>query len=89
MRRSTRSAGSCYHSFRGRGVAKIATAQAIGSLRAEAERRFLHAFPSVENPPSNAICRTLGFVLLGACQFEYPKGSFMQCNDWRLDLQGE
>jgi hypothetical protein len=22
------------------------------------------------------------------CEFEYPKGSFMQCNDWRLDLTG-
>ena len=48
--------------------------------------RFVHAFPSVDNPPSNALCRKLGFTLIEECEFEYPKGSFMQCNDWRLDL---
>jgi hypothetical protein len=24
--------------------------------------------------------------LIEECEFEYPKGSFMQCNDWRLEL---
>lgn len=33
-----------------------------------------------------AICRKLGFQLLGACEFEYPKRHFMSCNDWQLDL---
>jgi RimJ/RimL family protein N-acetyltransferase len=50
--------------------------------------RFLHAFPSVGNAPSNAICRKLGFTLLEECEFEYPPGTFMQCNDWCLDLFG-
>jgi RimJ/RimL family protein N-acetyltransferase len=72
--------------FQGRGIAAAATAQAIARARAERRHRFLHAFPSVENPASNAICRKLGFTLLGAQEFEYPKGSFMTCNDWRLDL---
>jgi len=27
-----------------------------------------------------------GFTLLEECEFEYPKGSLMRCNDWRLDL---
>ena len=27
-----------------------------------------------------------GFELLGECEVEYPPGSFMRCNDWRLDL---
>jgi hypothetical protein len=44
------------------------------------------AFPSIANAPSNAICRKLGFTLIEECEFEYPKGSFMRCNDWRLDL---
>ena len=26
--------------------------------------------------------------LLGDSEFEYPKGHFMRCNDWRLDLLG-
>ena len=48
--------------------------------------RWFHAFPSVDNAPSNAICRKLGFEPLGAFDFEYPPGNPMRCNDWRLDL---
>jgi RimJ/RimL family protein N-acetyltransferase len=72
--------------FQGRGIARAATAQALDDARARHGRRFVHAFPAVGNPPSNAICRRLGFTLLGDCEFEYPPGSFMRCNDWRLDL---
>lgn len=74
--------------FQGRGVATAATAQAIDRARAERRHRFLHAFPSVANPASNAICRKLGFTLLEALDFEYPPGSgtTLRCNDWRLDL---
>jgi RimJ/RimL family protein N-acetyltransferase len=74
--------------FQGRGIATTATSQAIERARAERQHRFLHAFPSVNNGPSNAICRKLGFTLLEAREFEYPpgSGSFMECNDWRLDL---
>jgi RimJ/RimL family protein N-acetyltransferase len=72
--------------FQGRGIAGAATAQAIGKARAERKHRFLHAFPSVENAPSNAICQKLGFTLLEAREFEYPPGNVMRCNDWRLDL---
>ncbi|MGH3082517.1 MAG: GNAT family N-acetyltransferase [Gaiellaceae bacterium] len=74
--------------FQGRGIAGAATAQAIAVARSEQRHRFVHAFPSVDNAPSNAICRKLGFTLLGEYDFEYPKGSFMRCNDWRLDLFG-
>jgi len=72
--------------FQGRGAAVMATAQAIAFARADRGHRFLHAFPSVDNPPSNAICRKLGFALVEECDFEYPEGSLMRCNDWRLDL---
>jgi RimJ/RimL family protein N-acetyltransferase len=72
--------------FQGRGIASAATAQAIAAARTERKHRYLHAFPSVDNLPSNGICRKLGFSLLEACEFEYPKGNFMLCNDWRLDL---
>ena len=48
----------------------------------------MHAFPNVDNAPSNAICRKLGFELLEACELEFPQGHFVSCNDWRLDLQG-
>jgi RimJ/RimL family protein N-acetyltransferase len=74
--------------FQGRGIAAAGTAQAIAIARSEQTRRFLHAFPSVANTPSNAICRKLGFTLVEACEFEYPPGSghLMRCNDWRLKL---
>ncbi|HEX6541553.1 MAG TPA: GNAT family N-acetyltransferase [Ktedonobacterales bacterium] len=72
--------------FQGRGIASTATAQAIARARTAGKHRFLHAFPSVDNPPSNAVCRKLGFTLIGECEFEYPQGHFMRCNDWRLDL---
>ena len=77
--------------YQGRGIAGLATAEAIAIARSEGKHRFLHAYPSVENGPSNAICRKLGFTLLGEHELEYPAGSskFMRCNDWRLDLFGD
>ncbi|HEV8565352.1 MAG TPA: GNAT family N-acetyltransferase [Actinomycetota bacterium] len=72
--------------FQGRGIASTATDLAIGSARSEGKHRSLHAFPSVENLASNAICRKLGFTLVEESEFEYPPGNFMRCNDWRLDL---
>jgi len=72
--------------FQSRGIAGEATRLAIARARDEDKHRWLHAFPSVDNAPSNAICRKLGFELLGASDFEYPPGHTMVCNDWRLDL---
>jgi RimJ/RimL family protein N-acetyltransferase len=74
--------------FQGRGIAGLATREAVAIARSERERQFLHAYPGVENAPSNAVCRKLGFTLLGPYELEYPKGRVMQCNDWRLDLFG-
>ena len=77
--------------FQGRGIATIATAQAIELARSERKHRFLHAYPSEDNHPSNAICRKLGFEQVGIDEYEYPKnsGNIMRCIDWRLDLFAE
>ncbi len=72
--------------FQGRGVAVAATGAAIASAKSERKHRFVYAFPSVDNTASNAICRKNHFTFVGECEFEYPKGNFMQCNEWRLDL---
>jgi RimJ/RimL family protein N-acetyltransferase len=74
--------------FQGRGIAASATAQVIDRARAEGKHRFLYAYPSVDNAPSNAICRKLGFTLIRVSEYEYPKdsGNILRCNDWRLDL---
>jgi RimJ/RimL family protein N-acetyltransferase len=72
--------------YQGRGVASAATALALERARAEGSRRSVHAYPSVENPASNALCRRLGFELLGEEEFEFPPGQFMRCNDWCFEL---
>ena len=72
--------------FQGRGVASEATRQLIDIAQAERTLRYVHAYPSLDNAPSNAICRKVGFELMGDYEFEYPKGNFMRCNDWRYDL---
>jgi RimJ/RimL family protein N-acetyltransferase len=76
----------------GRGFATAGMRVLLDLIRADQVRhRFVHAFPSVLNGPSNGICRKLGFSLLEAIDFEYPHGSghLMRCNDWRLALRGE
>ncbi len=72
--------------FQGRGIAAAAVTEILAQARAERGHRHVHAFPSVGNPASNGICRKLGFSFLGECDFEYPPGNTMRCNDWRLDL---
>jgi RimJ/RimL family protein N-acetyltransferase len=74
--------------FQGRGIATVATEQVIELCRAEEKHRYLYAYPSVENAPSNAICRKLGFEVVDTEEFEYPprSGNILRCNNWRLDL---
>jgi RimJ/RimL family protein N-acetyltransferase len=76
-------------SFQGRGIAVAATGQVLARARETGSHQFVHAFPAVDNPASNAICRRLGFTLLEVCRFEYPPGNWMHCNDWQLDLAVE
>ncbi|MCP3822088.1 GNAT family N-acetyltransferase [Streptomyces sp. A3M-1-3] len=72
--------------FQGRGIA-VAAARAVAEhAGAAGMHRYLHAFPSVGHAASNAVCRKAGFELVGACTFEYPKGHFMESNDWRMAL---
>lgn len=74
--------------FQGRGIAVAAMLQAIATARTDGKHRYMHAFPSVDNGPSNAICRKLGFALVEErCEFEFPPGHRIVTNDWRLDLQ--
>jgi RimJ/RimL family protein N-acetyltransferase len=74
--------------FQGKGIATRATALVVDQARSEAKHQFIHAFPSVDNAASNAICHKAGFTLQGEVEFEYWRepGKFMRCNDWRLDL---
>ncbi len=72
--------------YQGRGIATAAIAEVAKAAAAEGTHPSLHAYPGVDNAASNALCRKAGFTLLGPRQFEYPKGHWMTCNDWSLDL---
>lgn len=73
-------------SYQGRGIATAAVAAAIANANVEKKHTHIHAFPSINNPASNAVCQKLNFQLISDCEFEYPPGNFMRCNDWRLEL---
>lgn len=75
--------------YQGRGIATKAAAALIALARLEHRQRFLHAFPSVSNAASNAICRKAGFSLIEQCSFEYPPGQTIIVNDWHFDLFAE
>jgi RimJ/RimL family protein N-acetyltransferase len=72
--------------FHGRGIASSATAQLLERARAERLHRFVHAFPQVVNTASNALCRRLGFELIGETDFDARRAGVVRCNDWRFDL---
>jgi len=61
-------------------------AESVERARAEWRHRSVHAFPAVENLPSNAVCRQVGFELSSEVGFEFPPGTPMRSNDWRLVL---
>ncbi|MDZ5441498.1 GNAT family N-acetyltransferase [Micromonospora sp. 4G57] len=75
--------------YQGRGLATAAVRAAVAAAAARGDRRWAHAYPSVDNPPSNAVCRKAGFTLVGETEFEYPPGHLMRSNDWRVDLTAE
>lgn len=77
---------SILREFQGQGLGTEAVRLAVDRARSLRDRRSVHAFPSADNAPSNAICRKAGFTLVGPCDFEYPKGRPMTANDWRLEL---
>ena len=44
----------------------------------------IHAFPSIANAPSNALCRSLGFKLVGQEDLVYADTS-LRVNHWARD----
>nr|WP_199738121.1 GNAT family N-acetyltransferase [Falsibacillus albus] len=52
-----------------KGKATHAVRLAINEAIKERKYRYIHAFPSVENPASNAICQNLSFSLISDCKF--------------------
>lgn len=51
--------------FQGNGIGKAAVRLMLERAASDGRWGALHAFPGVGNGPSNGICRTLGFSLVG------------------------
>jgi RimJ/RimL family protein N-acetyltransferase len=72
--------------FQGKGIASKAVAAAIDKAKLEKKHTTIHAFPSINNLASNAICQKLNFRFVEQCKFEYPVGHFIISNDWEYKL---
>lgn len=71
--------------FQGRGLAAAACRAVLARVAEREERRWVHAYPNITNAASNALCRRVGFELLGEVDFEFPPGNPLRCHDWRYD----
>jgi RimJ/RimL family protein N-acetyltransferase len=72
--------------FSGRGIGIQTARKIVEFVRSAPPLPAIHAFPSVHHAASNAVCRKAGFHLVGETAHEYPKGTLMRSNDWRLEL---
>ena len=59
--------------FQGQGVGKRSVAALLERARADGRWGTIHAFPAITNTPSNGICRSLGFTLIGQEAFEFAE----------------
>ena len=71
--------------WQGRGVARLALRRLIADVRADGERTLLVAYPGVENPGSNALCRGAGFSRTGSETAPW-RGGELTFNIWELDM---
>jgi RimJ/RimL family protein N-acetyltransferase len=67
--------------FQGRGIAVEALRLLLEHAREHGVTE-VYAFPRVDHPASNAVCRKAGFSLNGEIEFEYPKGTWIASNEW-------
>ncbi|KQM80834.1 GNAT family N-acetyltransferase [Agromyces sp. Leaf222] len=72
--------------YRGQGIAPAAVSVMLEVARTAGEVLPVHAYPRVDNPASNAVCRKAGFTLLGPLEFEVKPGIVLHTNDWVHDL---
>jgi RimJ/RimL family protein N-acetyltransferase len=71
--------------WQGRGVARAALRLLIREVTAREERGLLVAYPGVDNPASNALCRGAGFERRGSETAPW-RGSELTFNIWVLDM---
>ncbi len=72
--------------FQGRGLVTAAGRLILSRAKAEEKWMEIHAFPSVNNAASNAICKKLGFSLLEEVRVAY-NGPPQPSNHWKIELR--
>lgn len=70
--------------FQGRGLGKRAVRALLERARDEDRWGDIHAFPATTNGPSNGICRSLGFRLLGERDVDFAD-RVLRSNHWVID----
>ena len=73
--------------YQHRGYARRAIKLLLEDAAAHGGRDTMFAFPRVDNPASNALARSAGFVNTGEEDGEYPKGVPIRVNAWAFDLR--
>lgn len=71
--------------YQGRGIAKWAVRTLLEMARDQDRWGPVHAFPGVTNGPSNGICRSLGFTLIGEQDLPYAGDRILRVNHWVID----
>ena len=70
--------------FQGRGIERAAVRRLLGQARDQRRWGQVHAFPGITNGPSNGICRSIGFRLLGQREIVFI-GRLLPVNHWVID----
>jgi RimJ/RimL family protein N-acetyltransferase len=70
--------------YQGRGLARRAVSRVLDLAAADGRWGTIHAFPGVTNAASNALCRSLGFTLVGTVTVDF-QGRPLTCHHWRVD----
>jgi RimJ/RimL family protein N-acetyltransferase len=73
--------------YQGRGLAKAAARAVLAQARAQGRWGVVHAHPGVTNGPSNGICRSLGFSLMGERDVVFAD-RVLRTNHWQIDPVG-
>ncbi|MFK4105504.1 GNAT family N-acetyltransferase [Streptomyces sp. NPDC019531] len=69
--------------FQGQGLGKRAVRALLGQAWRENRWGDIHAFPATTNGPSNGICRSLGFRLLGELDMPFAD-RVLRSNHWTI-----
>ncbi|QEO14490.1 GNAT family N-acetyltransferase [Agromyces intestinalis] len=71
--------------WQGHGVARAALREVVRRVAEVGDRRWLVAYPGVDNPASNALCRSAGFEHVGGGTMPW-RGGELAFNTWALDV---